>query len=108
MSEDKPQSVSSILRQARLNKKLSLTYVAGLIDKSPSYLCEIESGACRATPEILRKLAKVYGMDVKELMLLALVEHRAAAIKKVESKYMNMDAGKNETSAFDSMCLKSL
>jgi transcriptional regulator with XRE-family HTH domain len=87
MTEDKPQSIASILRQSRLNKKLTLTFVAGVLVKSPSYLCEIESGACRATPEILRKLAEVYEMDVKELMLLALVEHRAEAIAKIERRY---------------------
>ncbi len=59
------------LRKARVGKRLSLREVGEQSGASASYLSQIEQGKRTPTADLLRRIAPVYGVSVKELLTLA-------------------------------------
>lgn len=59
------------LRDLRMKNRFSLRALAAKAGISGSYLSQIETGERRATAEMLRRLAPVYGVPVRDLLEVA-------------------------------------
>lgn len=58
----------SNLKLVRLQKGYKAKEVAEKLDVSPAYISKLENGSAVVTPEILVRLARVYGVPAKELI----------------------------------------
>lgn len=65
------KTLGDTLREARLDKHLGLRELARHLDKSPSYLSDIENDRRVPSEEVLAELAKLLGLDFEQLMALA-------------------------------------
>jgi transcriptional regulator with XRE-family HTH domain len=65
------KTLGDVLRQARLDKDLGLRELARHLDKSPSYISDIENDRRVPSEEVLAALAKLLGLDFEQLMALA-------------------------------------
>lgn len=86
-------SIGPRLRQERLSKKKSLTEVAKAAEISVGFLSAIERSNMSASVGTLRKLARVYGMNVLDLF-----EHEDSThpvVRKNERKALSGGAGVN-------------
>lgn len=70
------------LKELRAAAGLSVREAADWIGKSPSYISKIEMRGEIPTPELLIKIAEVYGADVEELFQAA----KADYIERVEQE----------------------
>jgi transcriptional regulator with XRE-family HTH domain len=55
------------LKQLRTQRGLRQDYVASSIGISKSYLCKIENNVLSVTEEILTKLVKMYGVNLRDV-----------------------------------------
>jgi transcriptional regulator with XRE-family HTH domain len=58
----------SQLKLVRLQKGLKAKQIAERLGVSPAYISMLENGSAVLTPEILFRLAKIYGVTVAELL----------------------------------------
>ena len=56
------------LKRRRVAKGMSLTTAASLAQCSKSHLSKLEHGRDGASPELLGRLAAVYGCDIEDVM----------------------------------------
>lgn len=74
------EELGAYLKSLRLNKEMTLRSVDELTGINYSRLNLIESGARKASPEILKSLAEVYNVDILELF------SKAGYVENVKSK----------------------
>lgn len=67
-SEHFKQSVASVLRQTRLELKLSQTEAAGRCGIAANYLSELESGKYMPTVEVFANLALAFDIQAQDLL----------------------------------------
>lgn len=66
---NEPLTLGMRVKQARLNKKLSVTDLAELADLSRAYIHQIESDAChRPSAEVLYNLSKILDTSIAYLL----------------------------------------
>lgn len=71
MAPPRKKSLGDVLREARIAKDLGLRELARQLDKSPSYISDIENDRRVPSEEVLAQLAKILGLDFEKLMALA-------------------------------------
>ncbi|MBI5949704.1 MAG: helix-turn-helix transcriptional regulator [Chloroflexi bacterium] len=65
------RSLGDHLREARLRRGLGLRQLAAIIDKTPSYLSDIENDRRIPAEDVLHDLGEALGLNFDELMALA-------------------------------------
>ena len=65
------QSLGQLVRQTREQRGLTQAHVAQRVGVSPSHLCHLEAGRHRASPPVLRRLARVLGLHPLTLLIQA-------------------------------------
>jgi len=68
MSKASNKSLGDVVREARAAKRMSLRDLARKIDKTPSYLSDIENDRRVPAEEVLRDLSHLLDLDFDELM----------------------------------------
>lgn len=63
--------VASLIKEARLRKRISQKDLAGQAGMTPVQLCRIEGGECRPSRQTLRKLSGYIGVPYSELLVQA-------------------------------------
>lgn len=78
-----------LIRKLRLEKGLSLAKAAEQIGTFKGYVCGIEKGRVRPpSVRFIKKYAKFYGSDLRELILLAWVDKAPAMIRKDAERFL--------------------
>ena len=62
------KTLGEVVREARTDKSLSLRDLAKRLDKTPSYLSDIENDRRVPSEEVLRNIAVILDLDFNELM----------------------------------------
>lgn len=68
---DKPQTLGDFIRNARVAADLSLRELARRIDKTPSYLSDIENDRRVPSEDVLGLIANVIGVSFDDLVVRA-------------------------------------
>jgi transcriptional regulator with XRE-family HTH domain len=68
---DSSQSLGDRIREARTAKKLTLRKFAALLDKSPSYVSDIENDRRIPSEAVLREACDIVSLDFDQMMALA-------------------------------------
>lgn len=71
MIGSQPRSFGQVIREHRRQRALTQAEVAHRIKTSVPYIGHLESGKRRPSPKIVARLAEVFGLDGRELFLLA-------------------------------------
>jgi transcriptional regulator with XRE-family HTH domain len=71
MSAHQRKTLGDVLREARLDLDLGLRELARALEKSPSYISDIENDRRVPSEDVLAALAKILGLDFEQLMALA-------------------------------------
>lgn len=66
-----PKTLGDIIREARTGKSLGLRELARRVEKTPSYLSDIENDRRVPAEEVLRAIAGQLDLDLDDLMALA-------------------------------------
>lgn len=86
------KSYGSLIHQARLAKGWTLEQVASKVGSHKGYISGIENGKVRPpSPRISGKLAKILGLDAKDLLRRAWVEKAPKPIREEVSKLLFPD-----------------
>jgi transcriptional regulator with XRE-family HTH domain len=62
------KSLGDVVREARASKGLSLRQLALQLNKTPSYLSDIENDRRIPAEDLLKQIAEVFGLDFDDLM----------------------------------------
>ena len=62
------KSLGDVVREARASKGLSLRQLALHLNKTPSYLSDIENDRRVPAEDLLRQIARVFSLDFDDLM----------------------------------------
>ena len=65
------KTLGDALREARIDKDIGLREIARQLEKSPSYISDIENDRRVPSEEVLAALARILGLDFENLMALA-------------------------------------
>ena len=79
--------LSEHLRELRERKGLTVRALADLIGKSPGYISRIEGRGEVPSPELLCKLAEVYGVGPEKLLELAKTSQLQRAEEDIDAKH---------------------
>ena len=71
MAPRSTKTLGDVLREARIHNEIGLRELARRIEKSPSYLSDIEADRRVPSEEVLGDLARILGLDFGDLMALA-------------------------------------
>jgi transcriptional regulator with XRE-family HTH domain len=75
---------ASVVKEARRFKGLTLQAVASKVDSHKGYISGIEHRKVNPpSPKIVRKLAKLLDLDLKELLILAAVEKAPKEVREI-------------------------
>lgn len=99
MATEVEREFSRVVHSRRLEKGLTLKYVADRCDTHKGYVSGIEHRKVNPpSPKIVKKLAKVLGLDYIELLVLAEIEKVAEGVREIfrEGALAVLDANKND------------
>lgn len=78
------ETFTAKIRAARQAKHFTLQYTATKIGTYKGYLSSMEGGKVKpGSPRLVRKLAKLLGLDVTQLLVLAFIEKAPAEIREI-------------------------
>lgn len=86
---------ASVVKEARQEKRLSLQQLAGKLGTHKGYCSGFENRKVNPpSPKIIRKMAKLYGLDVLELLILAHIDKAPKEVREImRDRYSGMLAG---------------